>query len=84
MQLPVEQPILPPGAVADPPTAAAEVSILREDNVSATMLTADPLLSMAECAAWIAWAEGQRKIRLQVGGPRLRECTGRMIAQDST
>lgn len=58
VQLPVEQPILPPGAVADPPTAAAEVSILREDNVSATMLTADPLLSTAECAAWIAWAEG--------------------------
>lgn len=54
-------PIIPPGTElemsADALPTEAEVHVLREDGLSATMISTANFLSAAECAAWIAWGE---------------------------
>lgn len=52
-------PVLPPGSArgGDATEVRASVSILLADASSASMVSAEPCLTPAECDAWIAWGE---------------------------
>ena len=60
VKLPTYLPVLPPGCEPldfAPKPLSAETTILAEDAISASFITAEPALSAEECAAWIRWGE---------------------------
>ena len=58
IQLEGQLPVLPPGyGCSSAPLLSPEVRTLVEDGEGDAMISADPVLTPEECAAWIAWGE---------------------------